>query len=83
MIEELAKSGDPNECEQAAGALRNLAANHAANKDAIREAGGIVSLVGMLRAGVSVIGAERCVGVPIIFLHDGIGMSYATITLHT
>ena len=47
---ELVKSGTPGAQEQAARALRNLAANNAANKEAIAAAGGIAPLVDLSRA---------------------------------
>ena len=47
---ELVKSGAPGAQEQAARALRNLAANNAANQEAIAAAGGIAPLVDLSRA---------------------------------
>jgi hypothetical protein len=44
----LLSNADVNVRTNATGTLRNLAANNAINQDAIREAGDIIALVGLL-----------------------------------
>ena len=51
LLVALLQAGEVSEAaQQAAGALRNLAANNTANKNAVRAAGGIVPLVALLQA---------------------------------
>ena len=59
----LLQAGDGSEAaQQAAGALRNLAANNTANKDAVREAHGIPPLVSLLRAGHTSLSSQKAAG---------------------